>query len=141
MKFLRISIGKTRRDKIRNTRIREVKTKSPEIKIDKNQLRWFGHINRMKDSRIPKQKLEYKQQEKLPRGRPKKIWQDAVSEIIKKRGTRLIEAKRMTLNRDQWRKFVPHINLTPKGTKGYKERKKNYKKTRHHPFALPKFHP
>ena len=76
------------------------------MKIDKNQLRWFGHVNRMKEYRIPKQILECKQQDKLPRGRPKKMWQDLISETIQKRGLGFVEAKRLSLDRDQWRQFM-----------------------------------
>ena len=110
MKFLRKSVGKTRRDKIRNTTIREqVKTDSLETKIEMNQLRWFGHINRMNNSRIPKQILECKQNGKMPRGRPKKMWQETIEEIVVKRNCKFFDAKRKTLDRNEWRKFVHHI--------------------------------
>jgi hypothetical protein len=59
MKFLREIIGKTRRDRIRNDDIREqLKVDNIKIDIEKNRLRWYGHIMRMADERIPKRTLE-----------------------------------------------------------------------------------
>ena len=102
-------IGKTKKDRIRNTRIREeVKTDSLETRIERNQLRWFGHVNRMKENRIPKQILECHPQGVKPKGRPKKTWEDAIKEMVEKKGCKLAVAKRKTLNRDEWRKFIYH---------------------------------
>merc|ERR1712074_199229 len=71
MKFLRRTIRKTR---IRE----EVKADSLEERIERNQLRWYGHVNRMNEDRIPKQIFESRSQFKLPRGRPKTTWLDVI---------------------------------------------------------------
>ena len=107
MKFLRRTVGKTKRDKIRNTRIREqVKADSLEHKIERNQLRWFGHLNRMQNDRVAKQVFDCKQQGKLPRGRPRKLWSERITEMLGKRECTYNEAKRMCKDREGWRKFL-----------------------------------
>ena len=107
MKFLRRTVGKTKRDKIRNTRIREeVKADSLEERIERNQLRWYGHVNRMNEDRIPKQIFESRSQFKLPRGRPKTIWLDVIKQNVEKRGCTMVEAKRRCSDRSKWRAFV-----------------------------------
>ena len=107
MKFLRRTFGKTKRDKIRNTTIRDrAKTISLEEKIERNQLRWYGHVCRMAENRIPKQIFECKQEGKLPRGRPKKMWIEVISENVEKRGCKLNEAKKRSSDRTKWRTFI-----------------------------------
>merc|ERR1712074_176230 len=99
MKFLRRTIRKTR---IRE----EVKADSLEERIERKQLRWNGHVNRMNEDRIPKQIFESRSQFKLPRGRPKTIWLDVIKQNVEKRGCTMVEAKRRCSDRSKWRAFV-----------------------------------
>jgi hypothetical protein len=72
MKFLREIMGKTRRDRIRNDDIREqLKVDDIKTDIEKNRLRWYGHVMRIADERIPKKTLEMKLRRRRPRGRPR----------------------------------------------------------------------
>ncbi|XP_043498441.1 uncharacterized protein LOC122525861 [Polistes fuscatus] len=59
MDFWRRAAGVSRRDKIRNTRILEIMDVKHTIidDIKTKQLRWFGHVQRMEDERLPKQVL------------------------------------------------------------------------------------
>jgi hypothetical protein len=58
MKFLRGTVGKTRRDRIRNTYIRgQLKMEQIQNQIEESRLRWFGHVKRMDEHRIPKRLL------------------------------------------------------------------------------------
>ncbi|PSN44912.1 hypothetical protein C0J52_26304 [Blattella germanica] len=59
MKYLRKAVNKTRRDRIRNERIREeVGQGSLEEKIEQKQLKWWGHAFRMTEDSKVKQMLE-----------------------------------------------------------------------------------
>jgi hypothetical protein len=85
MKFLREIIGKTRRDRIRNDDIREqLKVDDIKTDIEKNRLRWYGHVMRMAGERIPKKTLEMKLRGRRPRGRPKTRWMDQVLRDVEK---------------------------------------------------------
>jgi hypothetical protein len=45
-----------------------------------NRLRWFGHVQRMDENRIPKRVLYMNLGTTRLRGRPRKRWQDEVRE-------------------------------------------------------------
>jgi hypothetical protein len=56
--------------------------KNPTITetIRVHRLRWFGHVQRMEENRIPKRVLSMKLEATRPRGSPRNRWQDEVSE-------------------------------------------------------------
>ena len=107
MKYLRRVVGKTKRDRIRNTTIRDqTKTNDIKTKIEINQLRWFGHVKRMNDERIAKSVYNAKTQGKRPRGRPRRKWDEDIKEALQKRNLSFIEGSRKCQNREDWRKII-----------------------------------
>ena len=70
MRFLRRIEGVALLNKVRSSEIR----KSPNIeplllRIERSQLRWFGHVSRVPQERLPKQALLAKANERRPVGR------------------------------------------------------------------------
>ena len=64
MKFLRRIMGKTRRDKWRNNRIRETLDQEPVLNyVERRSIQWYGHVVRMQDYRKPKQAMEARRRE------------------------------------------------------------------------------
>ncbi|XP_031340877.1 uncharacterized protein LOC116168986 [Photinus pyralis] len=63
MKFLRRILGLTRRDRVRNEIVRAELGVEPIIqRVENQQLRWFGHLNRMQDNMPVKQVWESRSQ-------------------------------------------------------------------------------
>jgi hypothetical protein len=62
--------------------------------IDKNRLRWSGHIKRMNEHRIPNRVLEIKTNGKRPKGRPGIWWFDKAKRDTNRRWKILVKSKR-----------------------------------------------
>ncbi|KAJ4429614.1 hypothetical protein ANN_21800, partial [Periplaneta americana] len=103
MKYLRRTVGKTRRDRIRNDRIREeVKMRKvlTEV-INERQLKWFGHVYRMGEERKVKQVMEMRVEGRRRRGRPRIKWEDTIERIGQQKGKTMVEMKRMCRDREK----------------------------------------
>jgi len=88
MDVLRTSARKSRMERIRNEHIKEIKglKEKPDIVdiIERKRLRWYGHVKRMQDERLPKLIMEWVPGERRKRGRPRKTWMEGVRAAMKK---------------------------------------------------------
>ena len=72
MSFLRRIEGVTLFSKVRSFEIRKSLNIEPLLlRIERSQLRWFGHVSRMPQERPPKQALFAKANGRRPVGRPR----------------------------------------------------------------------
>ena len=107
MRVLRLIHGVTKRDRIRNENIRStLSVESILTIIERNQLRWYGHVLRMPDARDTKRMYDWKPRKKRPIGRPRKRWEDQIREITQKEESNFQKVKALTLDRTKWRSFT-----------------------------------
>lgn len=110
MSWLRRIRGRSRRERIRNITTR--KELGAEItvveKIQKRRLKWFGHVERMDNSRLPVAALHGRREGEgeRRRGRPRKTWMDNVKEDLKSKGTDLTMVRETVRDRTLWRNFI-----------------------------------
>lgn len=111
MSFIRAALGVSLREEIRNSDLREqFGIKIPLLyRLEQSQLKWYGHVLRMTENRLPKQILESKMEGKRPVGRPRKRWQSSICEILKRLGVSEEEAKAVARDRLQWRKLIQEL--------------------------------
>jgi hypothetical protein len=100
MDMLRRSARKSRLEKIKNENIKEimgVKGK-PDI-IEKKRLKWYGHLKRMPEERIPKLILEWVPEERRKRECPRKTWMEGVHAAMTARNIEQYQWR----NKMEWR--------------------------------------
>ena len=82
MRFLRKIKGVTMFDKFGSSAIREsLNIESLFFRIERSQLRRFGHVSRMPQDRLPKQTLSAEVSGKKPIGRPRTRWLDDIKNL------------------------------------------------------------
>ena len=101
MDFWRRSAGRSKRDRVRNEEIREIMNVTHTIvdDISVNQLKWYGHVQRMNEERLPKQVLNWAPHGRRKRGRPRKSWREGIDREIREKGL----DEDLWEDREQWR--------------------------------------
>ena len=84
MRSLWRAVNKTRRDKIKNTKIREIVGTIPILHhIQQQRIRWFGHLTRMAPHQLASKAYNTKMSGYKARGSRRKIWIEGVKETRK----------------------------------------------------------
>ena len=82
MRFLQIIEEVTRFNKVRSSEIGKSLNIEPLLlRIERSQLRWFGHVSRMCQERLPKQALFAKANGRRPVGRPRSRWSNYIEDL------------------------------------------------------------
>ena len=82
MRFLRKIEGVTLFNKVLSSEIRKSLNIEPLLlRIERSQLKWFGHISRMPQERLPKQALNAKANGRRPVRRPRTRWTDHIEDL------------------------------------------------------------
>jgi hypothetical protein len=80
MDYWRRSARKSRRERIRNTVIREMMEVEKTIleRMERKQLQWYGHVKRIENDRLPKTIMEWEREGRRRKGRPLGTWADGI---------------------------------------------------------------
>ncbi|KAL0153085.1 hypothetical protein M9458_051610, partial [Cirrhinus mrigala] len=123
MRCLRQILQVSLRDRISNDEIRHRCHNQPSIdeQIQRRQLRWFGHVGRMSDHRLPHRLLwrQCPDHWRIRRDAPKKIWVKQIEHDLKPRRLNLEQAKTVATDRQAWKKIVGEIGTPAAPTAAY----------------------
>ena len=128
MSFLRKIEGVTLFKKVRSSEIRKSLNIEPLLlRIERSsQLRWFGHVSRMLQERLPKQALRAKANGRRPVGRPRTRWTDYIEDLGWNRlGLRPSEMMEVMEDREVWRLNLELLPPQPSRKIGQRRKKKN----------------
>ena len=137
MRFLRKIEGVTLFNKVRSSEIRKSLNIEPLLlRIERSQLRWFGHVSRMPQERLPKQALHAKANGRRPVGRLRTRWTDYIEDLGWKRlGLHPSEMMEVMEDREVWRLNLELPPRNPHEKAGNEVRGRKERRTSESTFA------
>ena len=61
-------------------------TRSLLVDTNTKQLKWYGHVQRMEEGRLPKQAMKWSPPGRRKRGRPKLSWAEGIGGLMGEKG-------------------------------------------------------
>ena len=115
LRCIRKMLGIRWQDKVRNEEVlRRTGERNMMDIITERRLRWFGHVERMKEERIARKTMHWKPTGKRNRGRQKLTWREQVCQDLKKASLTWEEALDTTRDRREWQ-FVTALCASSTG--------------------------
>jgi hypothetical protein len=71
--------------------------------VKRKKLKWFGHVARMPQGRIPHVALDWTPSGRRKKGRPAATWRSTVKNELDEMGLTWNEAKRAAKDREEWK--------------------------------------
>jgi len=104
MSFLRRVAGLSLRERVGSSDIRrELGVEPLLLRVERSQLRWFGHLIRTPPGRLPLEVFQAPPTGRRPRGRPRTRWRDYISQLAWERlGIPQNELENVAGEREVW---------------------------------------
>ena len=74
--------------------------------IKTQQLKWYGHVQRMQEGRLPKEVMKWNPPGRRKRGRPKASWAERIRGLMGEKGLMEEDWK----DRDKWKKKIRYLS-------------------------------
>ena len=115
IRFLRKTEGVTMFNKVRSSEIRKsLNIEQLLLQIERSQPRWFSHVSRMPQERLPKQALLAKATGRRPVGRPRTRWTNYIENLKGNRwGLHPSEMMEVMEDREVWRLNLEQLSPQP----------------------------
>ena len=75
-------------------------------RLVKNRLKLAGHVERMKEDRLPRMAYVHQDREQRNRGRPRMRWRDCIDRDLRKAELEDVDWRIVAQDRGQWRRVV-----------------------------------
>ena len=81
-------------------------------KLKISRWRWYGHVLRMSEQRIPKQAVQWRPAGRRRVGRPKDTWHRTIQRDMAEKSLARVDVEALADDRSAWRKFVADLWTT-----------------------------